>query len=483
MPALMWFRSDLRTADNKALRAACKASDDGVIAAFLITPTQWREHDWAGVKIRFILRTLRELSADLAALNIPLRIVRADRFADAPEAVARLCREVNCTSVHTNAEYEINERRRDDAVQARLASGAVTFHRYHDQVLLPPGSVSTAEGRYYTVFSPFKRAYYKALLEDGFPSGSAAVLQRPRKQPQTGVRSDPVPDTVSGFETDVPDDLWPAGERAASKRLDAFIAKSITRYKDRRDFPALEATSTLSPYLAVGAISPRQCLAPAVEANGDLLESKKAGHEGPNHWISELVWRDFYKHILVGFPRVCMHRAFKPDTERILWNNDQRAFEAWTVGRTGVPIVDAGMRQLLQTGWMHNRVRMITAMYLTKDLFIDWRWGERHFMRHLIDGDLASNNGGWQWSASTGTDAAPYFRIFNPVSQSRRFDPDGAYIRTYVPELADLDGGEKGPIHDPSDLPALLRGTIDYPEPIADHAKARDRVMKVFQSL
>ena len=204
------------------------------------------------------------------------------------------------------------------------------------------------------------------------------------------------------------------------------------------------------------------------------------GAPGPATWISELIWREFYRHVLVGFPRVGMNRAFKPATERLPWRADEGRFRAWCEGRTGYPIVDAGMRQLAQTGWMHNRLRMIVAMFLSKDLFIDWRRGERHFMRHLVDGDLASNNGGWQWSASTGTDAAPNFRVFNPFAQSRKFDPDGEFIRRWVPELG---GADARVLHDPALLACERRAGLAYVEPVCDHSVARQHVIAAFRTL
>jgi deoxyribodipyrimidine photo-lyase len=355
----------------------------------------------------------------------------------------------------------------------------MTARSFTDQCLITPGDLRTAEGRPYTVFTPFKKSLYKALQE----RTPITPLPPPRKQPSMppGIRPSAVPDHLDGFASTVPADLWPAGEREALKRLNSFSAKGLRDYKERRDFPATDGTSTLSPYLAVGSLTHRQCIAAALDANHNRFDS---GNPGAVAWISEVAWREFYRHILVAFPRVSMHRAFKPATERIRWSDNDSHFQAWCDGRTGVPIVDASMRQLRSTGWMHNRVRMITAMYLTKDLFIDWRRGEQHFMRHLIDGDLASNNGGWQWSASTGTDAAPYFRIFNPITQSRRFDPDGEYIRRYVPELRDLVGAAgKGPIHDPSDLPPLARAQLDNPTPIIDRAKVKARVLEAFGAI
>jgi len=485
MPALLWFRSDLRTHDHRSLIAACsREGNTGVIGVFLLAPKQWAQHDWGGTKVSFILRTLRELSGALARLNIPLLVERTDTFADAPEALARIAAGHQCSALYYAREYEVHEQRRDVAVAARLAQDSVTVHAVDDQCIVEPGAVRTGEGKVYTVFTPFKKAWFRIVEERGM-APPLPPLPPLTRQPRLDIApSDiPPPTSLDGFSTSVSDDLWPAGEDAALARLAAFSGKPLIQYKHYRDLPAEDGTSRLSPYLAIGAISPRTCLHAAIAANDGMLENPKPTKAGQSTWISELVWREFYKHILAGFPRVSMGRAFKHATDRIDWSYDQAHFNAWREGRTGVPIVDAGMRQLATTGWMHNRVRMITAMYLTKDLFIDWRWGEQHFMRNLVDGDFSQNNGGWQWSASTGTDAAPYFRIFNPISQSRKFDPDGEYIRRFVPELAGLEGGEDAPIHDPADLSPTARAQLDYPEPIVDRASVRARVMGAFKAL
>ena len=478
MPKLMWFRNDLRVVDNTALWHACRggASGEGVggvVGVFAICPEQWAAHDMAPVKVDLILRTLGVLSADLASLNIPLRIVTVARFKDVPRALSEVCRDVGAREVHANREYEFNEIRRDEAVAAALGEEEISFHAHHDQTIVAPGTLRTGEGRWYTVFTPFKKAWIKRLEADGVPE----VLGKPKKQEPVKIGASDVPDRIKGFEPWPRPELWPAGEKEAMKRLGRFVGESIASYKDDRDFPAIDGTSTLSHQLSIGSISPRQCLHAALGANAHKLDGPSAG---ATHWISELVWREFYRHLLAAYPRLCMGRAFKPETERLAWRDDPGGFDAWREGRTGVPIVDAAMRSLLHTGWMHNRLRMVVAMYLTKDLLIDWRLGERHFMRHLVDGDLAQNNGGWQWSASTGTDAAPYFRIFNPISQSRKFDPEGAFIRRWVPELADLDDDD---IHDPSGLPGLLRSTLGYPEPIVDRSIVKDRVTEAFQAI
>ncbi|HBU41695.1 MAG TPA: deoxyribodipyrimidine photo-lyase, partial [Microbacterium sp.] len=323
--------------------------------------------------------------------------------------------------------------------------------------------------------SPFKRSWYKAYESD---PESVQPIGKPRKLTEMVGKPDRVPESIEGYE-DVPGhiDQWTPGEHAAQRRLKSFLENRIDTYKQDRDFPASDATSVLSPYLACGSISLRRCAHEAVEWNNGKLDK---GSPGAVHWISELIWREFYKYILVGFPRVSMHRAFNTSTERLGWNENDEHLSAWKEGRTGVPIVDAAMRQLVQTGWMHNRLRMIAAMFLTKNLFIDWRIGERFFMQHLIDGDLAANNGGWQWSASTGTDAAPYFRIMNPYSQSKKFDPEGEFIRAYVPELSELDAKD---IHDPSQLPPMARDKLDYPAPIVDLKASRVRAIEAFKAL
>lgn len=474
-----WFRRDLRASDNTALAAAARdarAAGGGVIGLFVVSPAEWAAHDEAPVKVEFWLRNLRLLSGSLDRLNIPLVIERAESARDVPRVVAGAAGRLGCAAVHFNREHEIDESRRDEAVARLLSREGRQAVAHHDQTIVPPGDVRTGEGRFFTVFTPFRRALYRHLESRGVPP----ALPSPRKQEPTGIAPSDVPARVDGFESGIDPALWPAGEKHARAGLSRFIERSIRRYKENRDFPAIDGTSSLSPYLHSGVISIRQCLHAAIEANGGALDEAKPGMPGPACWISELAWREFYKHITAGFPRVCMGRAFRTETERIVWNDRPEHLAAWREGRTGVPIVDAAMRALAATGWMHNRLRMIVAMYLTKDLFLDWRLGERHFMRTLIDGDLASNNGGWQWSASTGTDAAPYFRIFNPVSQSRRFDPEGAFIRRWVPELRGLDGEA---IHDPGALPPLARARLDYPEPLVDRALVRDRVLAAFGAI
>lgn len=472
MRSLVWFRSDLRVRDNPALHAACAEARRGVVAVFALCPGQWREHDWGGPKVEFVLRNLRALSDALRGLNVPLRVLVLERFAEAPRALLELARGLGCDELCYNRELELNEVRRDAAVTVAFERAGLRVRGFSDQCIWKPGTLRTGDGRWYSIFSPFQRRWREQFRRHGPPR----ELGRPRRQERAACESDTVPNSVESFAGPGRADLWPAGETEARERLERFIAERIGSYGERRDLPGGNGTSTLSPYLSLGVVSVRQCLLAAMEANDGRVD---VGREGVVKWISELIWREFYRNIVVGFPRVCMHRAFRPETESLNWSGDQEHFAAWCDGRTGIPIVDAGMRQLAQTGWMHNRVRMITAMFLTKDLFIDWRWGERHFMRGLVDGDLASNNGGWQWSASTGTDAAPYFRVFNPVSQSRRFDPQATYIRKFLPELAKLDDNE---IHEPYAARGA-KSPLDYPRPIIDLTKTRARVIEAFSAL
>lgn len=465
--ALIWFRNDLRVHDNRVLAAAVRAADNGVVGVFAICAEQWKKHDWSSAKVSLVMRSVAELSRSLDALNIPLLLVDEPLFAQLPDRLLAIARQHGCDALFFGHEYEWNERLRDEAVSNRFEEQGLKVRALADRTLVTPGSVRTQAGRWYTVYSPFRRAVLARWADEGVPE----VVNTPRKLGRRICDSDPVPTHVPGFDDPTHERLWPAGEREAMRRLDRFVSDRIDSYKAKRDLLAEPGTSELSPYLSIGAISIRTCLARAVERAQGRIDK---GPEGACTWINELLWREFYTHVLAGFPRVSKSRAFRVETERIEWVEDERLFEAWKIGRTGYPVVDAGMRQLLETGWMHNRARMITASFLTKHLGIDWRRGEQHFMRHLVDGDLANNNGGWQWSASTGTDAQPYFRIFNPVSQGKRFDPDGAYVRRYVHELADRSAAD---VHVP--ISGGLFGT-DYPGPVVDHARAREAALRRF---
>ena len=470
MASLVWFRRDLRVHDNTALSRAAKSSDH-VIGLFVIAPGQWKQHDDADAKIYFWLQNLKCLSEALSKLNIPLLIRVRDSFDDTPELVAKVAQEHQCDKLFFNREYEVYERRRDRKTEQLMADMEIDVESFHDRIIVPPKEIATKDGRFYSVFTPYRRVWDTRALE------FSKVLPKPKTLEQSNVEPDEVPDSVKGFDASkARHDLWPAGEAEAKKRLKKFAAR-IDDYNDARDIPATCGTSLISPWLNVGVVSPRQCLAVALKHNGGSL----SGSEGSVTWVSELTWRDFYTHVMVGFPQVSRHQPFKPKTNGIQWRQHKEDYQAWCEGRTGYPIVDAGMRQLSQTGWMHNRLRMVTAMFLTKNLLIDWRWGEKWFMQNLVDGDLAANNGGWQWSASTGTDSVPYFRIFNPFSQSKRFDPQGTFIKKFCPELKSVPATA---LHDVKKLAAAIEQLgVEYPDYVVDYKAGRERALAAFKSL
>ncbi|MFJ4110987.1 deoxyribodipyrimidine photo-lyase [Pseudomonas sp. NPDC089758] len=468
---LIWLRSDLRVNDNTALSAACERGP--TVALWLASPGQWQAHDDAACKVDFWLRNLRDLRKSLEGLNIPLLVRRIDTWDQAAQTLLDVCRQHKIEAVHWNDEYGINENSRDQATRALLEASGVQAHSYLDQLLFRPGTVLTRSGDYFQVFSQFKKVCLEHLHRS-LPSQAPRV----KRQAPVDVASDPIPQHIEGFDKPprALSEHWPAGEDEAHARLSRFVDETIEDYHHLRDLPAKPGTSQLSAYLAAGVVSPRQCLHAALASNRGEFDS---GSTGTQTWINELLWREFYKHILTGYPQVSRHRAFRTHTEALPWRDAPADLEAWEQGRTGFPIIDAAMRQLLHTGWMHNRLRMIVAMFLSKNLLIDWRKGERHFMRHLIDGDLAANNGGWQWSASTGTDSVPYFRIFNPISQSQRFDPEGHFIRHWVPELRGLD--EKS-IHQPTQNKDLFADN-SYHRPIVDLSSSRQRALEAFKGL
>lgn len=465
MTALVWFRNDLRVDDHTALHAALNAGGR-VAAVFYATAAQWALHDMAPVRGEFLWRTLECLRRDLAALNVPLLVRQVPLFENIAADLAELTAELRTETVYANREYAIDEQRRDAAVQQELATRAVDWKTYDDTTLLPPRSVRTLQGNPYKVYTPFRRAVLK-LLGDGVLDCQAAP--RAAEHWFDAPELPPYP-----YESSTVDQRsWPAGEAAAVRRLQDFLAAPIRSYQTQRDFPALAGTSGLSPYLALGAISVRRCAEAALAA----MAGDAAGAQGAGTWLSELLWREFYIHVLVEFPRVAMHQPLRRETAALPWRNSSADFAHWCEGRTGYPLIDAAQRQLLETGWMHNRLRMLVAIFLCKYLLLDWRLGERHFMRHLIDGDLAANNGGWQWCASTGTDAVPYFRLLSPVRQAERFDADAQFCKRFLPELRELPARV---ILQPGHPQLLAAG---YPAPIVDLAFARGRALEAFSSI
>ena len=453
---IWWIRRDLRIIDNAALRAALETGAP-VLPVFILDPALLKDN--ATPRQAFLLDGLRQLRTELESRGSTLVVRQGQPL----NALQTLVQEAQASAIFAEEDYSPYARRRDAAVSAalplELVMGVTIQH---------PAIVQKTDGSPYTVFTPFSKAWKK------LPSPGLYIWQPPDKLPASPfLDSLPIPasNALPGF---------PAGEAEAQRRLQAFIRNHIANYHNGRNRLDLDGTSSLSPYLRFGMLSAHQAWVAAREAltQAEISEARR----GIETWINELIWREFYNVILYHFPDVLQH-AFRPAMRNIVWRNAPQDLQAWQTGRTGYPIVDAAMRQLLHTGWMHNRGRMIAASFLVKDLLINWQEGERWFMQHLVDGDPANNNGGWQWTAGVGTDAAPYFRIFNPILQSRKFDPQGAYIRRWVPELARVPDKF---IHEPWLMPQEVQQASgceigqDYPLPIVDHKQARQRTLEAY---
>lgn len=461
--ALLWLRADLRVADNTALNCAV-ASGLPVIAVYIATPMQWYQHHVSGRQIDLIERRLAVVKQQLNDMNIPLLVLECDDFAVIPTTIITLCQQHKISDVYCNRQYPWNEKQRDIAVEQALIAQDRQWHCSDDYCVLPPGSVLTQQQQMYKVFTPYRNEWLKQFLKSNYQPVINSDVVTPSPHCLKLLIDNP---QIPNFHYTKQDSLlWPVDESAIQQRLQMFCETKVEYYQQQRDFPARDGTSCLSPYLAIGALSARQCLAALIQARPQCVEINK--ENGGFVWLSEVVWREFYNHLLDSYDRLSKNQPFQLYTHNVHWLENSDNVHAWQQGRTGFPLVDAAMRQLLATGWMHNRLRMISASFLTKDMLCDWRVGEQWFMQQLIDGELASNNGGWQWAASTGTDAQPYFRIFNPTTQSERFDPKGEFIRQWLPELAQVPDKY---IHAPSLWSGF--GCVDYPLPIVDHKQMR----------
>jgi deoxyribodipyrimidine photo-lyase len=479
---LMWFRRDLRTEDNAALYHALKSCrqvwcvfvfDTDILDALLERGLR------ADRRVEFIHRSLAELDQRLRGMGLAERIQDVGlivRHGRARDVIPDLAQALAVQAVFANHDDEPTAHARDAHVLGALAHQGIMFHGYKDHVIFERREVLTQAGHPFGVFTPYKNAWLKTLDPafhlKPYPVDRYAASLAPLKAPW----NDPLPSLQAlGFETTNLSQLKiPTGAQGALQLFEDF-AERIDRYHETRDFPAVKGPSYLSVHLRFGTISVRQVASVTYAMHVQ-------GMQGASTWLSELIWRDFYHQILANYPHV-VDQAFKPEYDQIKFEHGKHAktlFAAWCEGRTGYPLVDAAMAQINQTGYMHNRLRMVVASFLVKDLGIDWRWGEQYFADHLIDFDLAANNGGWQWASSSGCDAQPYFRIFNPVTQSERFDPSGKFIRRYLPQLAKMPDVA---IHAPWKARALdmAEGGLtlgkDYPAPIVDHAEARERTL------
>lgn len=461
MTHLVWFRNDCRVSDHQALYEACANAGPGEVEAlFLWTPQHWARHDYGLARQYSWSQALKELSQSLAKLGIPLTLVEADSWFAGVRTMIDRAQIMGVRTLSFHREFGWDEVQRDRLAIELAHKNGIETRVYEDRISWDPQLLLTGQNEMYRVFTPYKKRWLSQWHSSPLPT----PLPVP---PAIGE-----PCTVT---TAVPEVNWPGqaelplSESAAHDRLTDFTEQMID-YQDKRDQPGISGTSQLSAALANGAISLKQCLYQA-------FAHPRANDKGVQTWISELIWRDFYHYLLYWRPELAKHEPFYPRWDAFPWSSDETLLQRWQQGQTGVPIVDAGMRQLNSTGWMHNRVRMIVAMYLVKLLQQNWRDGERWFAQQLLDTDFASNNGGWQWCASTGVDAAPYFRIFNPYTQAERFDPKGDYIRRWVPELSSLDA--KAVVQPP----AQSLKQLGYPAPLVDYKGARESTLAAFKQL
>ena len=466
--SLVWFRRDLRDYDHAALYHALKDSKQVFCLFIFDTDILNQLQDKADRRVEFIWESLRELKAAFQKNGGDLII----EYGVAKEIIIKQAQQLAIEAVFSNRDYEPTAVDRDADVAKKLAKLNIEFHQFKDQVLFEKDEVLTQQGKPYGVFTPYKNAHLKKL--DDFFLQAYPVDQY--IQHLAKYQADAMPSLSDmGFKpTNLSQMKLPTGMSGALQLFEDFKER-ISHYQDARNFPAVKGPSYLSVHLRFGTISIRHLARTA----------KYTGGAGAETWLNELIWRDFYFQILHHHPKVAEGQAYKAEFNALPFPNNQTIFQAWCDGETGYPLVDAAMRQLNQTGYMHNRLRMVVASFLVKDLLIDWRWGERYFAEKLIDFDFSANNGGWQWAASTGCDAQPWFRIFNPITQSEKFDGAGKFIRKYVPELAACDDKE---IHAPWLIPSLRQEMLNikigktYPCPVVDHATQRNFALSLYKN-
>lgn len=465
MRGMVWFRTDIRVDDNPALTSAMNQCEE-IVGIYIFSQTQWEIHNESNIKHEFLLRNLDKLKDSLQELNVPLVAFNSDSYRTLPQDLSSFASMNKIDHVFCNNEFGINETKRDKNSSDLLKKQGIQFSSFNDQVIYEPGFLTTGQGNPFSVFTPFKRRWV-----ENFDMNFLEIPRPSKLKKMPLVKSDL--SALKFVKThSVNMDLWPAGEIAAQEKLASFLQSKAKSYSESRNSPIIDGTSRISPYLALGILSPKRCILEGLKLNNFEFT---AGNKGICKWIDEIVWREFYRNIMHSFPKVSQNQPFQDYTKSIKWRYSSEELEAFYAGKTGFPIVDAGIRQMLVEGWMHNRLRMVVAMFFTKNMLHDWRLGEKFFMEHLIDGDFCSNNGGWQWSSSTGTDSAPYFRIFNPVTQSQNFDPNGEFIKKFIPELKDVPISR---IHQPTDD---LFSSTDYPSPILNLKESRLRAIQAFK--
>ena len=464
----MWFRRDLRLHDNAALHSALSQSDN-VFCVFIfdinILDNLKSKEDQ---RIEFIWEALKEMKTSLNSIKSDIIVMHANPM----EAIPAILNKYNCEALFFNKDYESYAAKRDGEVMGCVSKLGVESYQFKDTVLFEEKEILSQSDKPYTVFSPYKNNHLNRLYQDGIIQHDCES----NKKKFAVVEAEEIPSLESlGFKKTNLDRLKIPTGSSGGKYLLLDFEKRIDHYKQRRDYPGKKGVSYLSVHNRFGTISIRE----------QALIAMNKQSEGSLVWLNELVWRDFYFQILSNFPYINDGASFKPQFDQIPFENNLQFFEAWKSGQTGFPIIDAAMHQLNQTGFMHNRLRMIVASFLVKDLLVDWRWGEAYFSEKLIDFDFSANNGGWQWAASTGCDAQPWFRIFNPLLQSEKFDPEGLFIKKYLPQLKPLDSKQ---IHRPHFFyekdPDTFKVNLgkDYPFPIVDHAIQRKKALLMYQA-
>jgi deoxyribodipyrimidine photo-lyase len=431
------FSEDLRIRDNKALYEA-SIEQKGLMALYIINKGKNEEHGDSLAKLKLKLLALAEIRNPLISLNIPIKTLHSQEITDEPKEILEFCKKHQITNIFLNSEYPFNEQQRNKNLEKLCNKNEINLKMFDSQ-LIDPNKVKNNSGQPFKVFTPYSKKIRAFLTSE--------ILQEepePLKQNRKITEEDEIPsfNDIYDKEFNFSTDNYPVTEKLSAKRLEEFVEISISNYKELRDIPSLSSTSNLSSSFAIGLITSKQAI-------NQVFSSSDGTGTGEFAWVNEIIWREFYKYITYHFPQVSKGKSFNPKYDHIPWRDDKTSFVKWCEGKTGIPIIDAAMRQLNETKWMHNRLRMITAMFLSKNLLVDWRKGERYFMENLIDGDFCSNNGGWQWSASTGVDASPYFRIFNPI-------------------------------HNPS---KETRSSLNYPEMIVDLKSSRLRAIDAFKSI
>ena len=465
--SLIWLRRDLRLYDNAALFHALKNSNQVYVVFIFDTHILNKLKNKKDRRIEFIHSSLSEIKEDLNRQDSDLIVEKGE-----PESlIPKLITKYKCDSLYINRDYEKYAQDRDNLIIKLLAKNQINTYTFKDQVLFEKGEILTQSNKPYTVFTPYKNNHLKKLAEEGIHLYDCDM----NKSNFAKFSYKPIPKLKElQFEkTNLEDFDIPSGTSGGKKLLEKFN-KNIKYYSSNRNYPFIRGVSYLSVHNRFGTLSIRHLAKMAIESD----------NAGSATWLSELIWRDFYFQIVANFPHVSENKSFKPQFENLQFENDINKFEAWKNGLTGFPIIDAAMKQINQTGYMHNRLRMIVSSFLVKDLLIDWRWGEQYFQDNLIDFDFSANNGGWQWSASTGCDSQPYFRIFNPILQSEKFDKDGLFIKKYLPQLELLSPKQ---IHEPwthfeknQDTFPIKLGE-DYPFPIVNHSEQRDKALAMYK--